>query len=313
MCLFHPQLFKELDPDATMKRINEFSAVPLSGTYWVMHRNGLACHGSNGERALVNEIVLQVESLSTGYRNRPVIRNITLPPIKAGEITALVGPNAAGKSTLLRALAGLLPAQGRALLGGKAILELSSAARAELIGFMPQSVPQGAGLTVLEGMLSALHVGRPSHGHHVADQAIDVLSRVGIADIALEPLYRLSGGQRQLASLAQSIVREPLLLMLDEPTSALDLRHQFEVMNMVREYVRPGRIAVVVLHDLTFAARWADNIIVMEHGDVRTAGAPDIAITPEMLASVYGVHCRIEQCSRGFLQVIVDQLSTSQR
>jgi iron complex transport system ATP-binding protein len=124
---------------------------------------------------------------------------------------------------------------------------------------MPQSVPQGAGLTVLEGMLRALHVAHSSSDDPFVNQAIEVLSQVGIADIALEPLYRLSGGQRQLASLTQAIVRKPPLLMLDEPTSALDLRHQFEVMSMVREYVRQGRMAVVVLHDLTFAARWADT------------------------------------------------------
>jgi len=257
----------------------------------------------------VNPIELKVERLSAGYRNRPVICDITLPPIRAGEITALVGPNAAGKSTLLRALAGLLPAQGRALFGEKSILELSPAARAELIGFMPQSVPQAAGLTVFEGLLTALHLARSSNRNHFMEKATDVLSRLGIAEIALEPMHRLSGGQRQLASLAQSIVSEPLLLMLDEPTSALDLRHQFEVMNIVRDYVRKGRIAVVVLHDLTFAARWADNVIIMEKGNLKSAGPPAVAITPEMLASVYGVDCRVERCSCGFLQVVVDRLS----
>lgn len=257
----------------------------------------------------MSPVALKVEGLSSGYRNRPVIREITLPPIKAGEITALVGPNAAGKSTLLRALAGLLPARGKVSLDDKSILDLSATARAEIIGFMPQSVPQGAGLTVLEGLLSALHVGRSPSRDQSVEKATDVLLQLGIADIALEPLFRLSGGQRQLASLAQSIVREPLLLMLDEPTSALDLRHQFEVMSVVRDYVAKGRIAVVVLHDLTFAARWADNIIVMGNGGLKNAGPPAIAITPEMLASVYGVDCRIERCGRGFLQVVVDKLS----
>lgn len=104
-------------------------------------------------------------------------------------------------------------------------------------------------------MLSALHVAGAPRGASPLDQATAVLAQVGIADIALEPLCRLSGGQRQLASLAQSIVRNPPLLMFDEPTSALDLRHQFEVMSLVRDYVRGGRIAIVVLHDLTFAAR----------------------------------------------------------
>lgn len=256
----------------------------------------------------MNEIALTVEGLSTGYKGRPVISNMTLPPLQGGQVTALVGPNAAGKSTLLRALAGLLPAQGRLLLGDSNILELSARARAELIGFMPQSIPQTVGLTVLEGMLSALHVGS-ARAADLEARAIEVLAQVGIADIALEPLNSLSGGQRQLASLAQSIVRAPPLLMLDEPTSALDLRHQFEVMNMVRDYVRHGRMAVVVLHDLTFAARWADNVIVMQNGALKSFGPPAAAITPEMLASVYGVDCTVERSGHGFLQVVVDRIT----
>lgn len=250
---------------------------------------------------------LTVRSLSTGYPGRPVIRDITLAPIRSGEVTALVGPNAAGKSTLLRALAGLLPARGEAMLGETDILHLPAKARADVVGFMPQTAPQAAGLTVLEGMLSALHLtGSPQTGSFL-DQAVDVLSRIGIADLALEPLHRLSGGQRQLASFAQSIVRQPKLLLLDEPTSALDLRHQFEVMNLVREYVREGRIAIVVLHDLTFAARWAENIVVMASGQLECVGVPSNAITPPMLASIYGVTARVERCSQGFLQVMVDR------
>jgi iron complex transport system ATP-binding protein len=254
----------------------------------------------------VNQNELTVRSLSTGYPGRPVIRNITLAPIRSGEVTALVGPNAAGKSTLLRALAGLLPARGEAVLGDTDILRLPAKTRANIVGFMPQTAPQAAGLTVLEGMLSALHLtGSPRNGSFL-DQAIGVLSRIGIADLALEPLHRLSGGQRQLASFAQSIVRQPKLLLLDEPTSALDLRHQFETMSLVREYVCDGRIAIVVLHDLTFAARWADNIVVMANGRPECVGAPSDAITPHMLASVYGVAARVERCALGFPQVNVD-------
>jgi iron complex transport system ATP-binding protein len=106
----------------------------------------------------VSQNELAVRSLSTGYPGRPVIRDVTLGPIRSGEVTALVGPNAAGKSTLLRALAGLLSARGEAMLGDIDILRLPPKARADIVGFMPQTAPQAAGLTVLEGMLSALHL-----------------------------------------------------------------------------------------------------------------------------------------------------------
>ncbi len=255
---------------------------------------------------MVNRAQLLIDRLSTGYPGRPVIRDVTLAPLQAGEITALVGPNAAGKSTLLRGLAGLLPASGEVTFDGRSILQLSPRARAELIGFMPQSVPLAAELTVLEGMLSALHVAPRTGDDPFMEQAIDVLGQVGIAHLALEPLNRLSGGQRQLASLAQSIVRHPPILLLDEPTSALDLGHQFDVMNMVRRYVSAGRVAVVVLHDLTFAARWADNIVVMSQGVPKCSGAPAAVVTPKLLTEIYGISARVERCSRDFLQLIVD-------
>jgi iron complex transport system ATP-binding protein len=254
----------------------------------------------------VNGSEFRIRSLTAGYPRRPVITDMTLPLIRSGEVTALVGPNAAGKSTLLRALAGLLPTYGEALLDGTDILRLTAQARANLVGYMPQTAPLAAGLTVLEGMLSALHVTGAPRGGSPVDRAISVLSHIGIAELALEPLHRLSGGQRQLASLAQSIVRQPRLLLLDEPTSALDLRHQFETMELVREYACEGRIAVVVLHDLTFAARWADNIVVMANGRLECVGTPRDTITPRMLASVYGVIARVERCARGFPQVSVD-------
>jgi len=249
---------------------------------------------------------LVISSLSAGYPGRDVIRAITLAPIRSGQVTALVGPNAAGKSTLLRAISGVLPATGDVLFKGRNLLRLSPRSRAALLGFMPQNVPQGAGLSVLEGMLSALHVGGSTSADPIIDQAVRVLEQVGIMDIALRPFSGLSGGQRQLASLAQSIVRSPPLLLLDEPTSALDLGHQLDVMNLVRAYVAKDRIAIVVLHDLSFAARWADNIVVMAEGKLQAAGPPESAITPAILQSVYGVRARVERCSRGCLQVIVD-------
>ena len=257
----------------------------------------------------MSDLELTLSSLTSGYPKRPVIREFTLGGIRSGEITALVGPNAAGKSTLLRSLAGLLPAAGEAQLGGQDLLKLSTRARSDVMGFMPQSVPQGTGLTVLEGMLGALHVAGQAGNRTFVAKAVGVLSEVGIADLALRPLHALSGGQRQLASLAQAIVRRPPLLLLDEPTSALDLRHQFDVMSMVRSYVEDGRIAVVVLHDLTFAARWADRIVVMKNGALHVAGSPQDAITADMLASVYGVEARVQRCERGFLQVMVDDRS----
>jgi iron complex transport system ATP-binding protein len=239
-----------------------------------------------------------------------------LADIAPGAVTALVGPNAAGKSTLLRALAGLIPASGAVRFAGTDLLRLDPAERAKRVAFMPQLLPANAALTVLEAVIAAQRASPLERSgaseREVRQRAMAVLERIEIAALALEPLDRLSGGQRQLASLAQAVVREPRILLLDEPTSALDLRHQFHVMDIVRSIARAGRIVVVVLHDLNLAAQFADRIVVLEHGTVRADGSPEAAMTADILADVYGVAARVERCSRGRLQSAIDGLVPSQ-
>jgi iron complex transport system ATP-binding protein len=180
---------------------------------------------------------------------------------------------------------------------------------------MPQTLPQGVALSVLESVLGALRASStgddPARDTHAASEqrAVAILERVGILHLALEGLDHLSGGQRQLVSLAQSLVREPRVLLLDEPISALDLHHQLRVMRLVRELAHErGMIAIMVLHDLQIAARWSDGIVMLAKGAVVATGTPVQAITPETLAHVYGVQARVEHCSRGGLQIMVDDV-----
>lgn len=253
---------------------------------------------------------LEIRDFSAGYSHRKILSHLSLQPMFPGQVTALVGPNGAGKSTLLRSIAGLLPSQGTLLLGGRDLSHASLADRTRYISFMPQALPQPVALTVLEASMNALMVSpqrsdrQTLHDAHL--RSMEVLERIGIADIALERLDRLSGGQRQLASLAQAIVRNPELLLLDEPTSALDLRHQVLVMSLVRDFARSGRIAIVVLHDLNLAARWSDHVVVLQKGAVHIAGSPAEAFTPRVLGDVYQVEARVEPCSLGSVQVLVD-------
>src|SRR5690606_21060257 len=117
---------------------------------------------------------------------------------------------------------------------------------------------------------------------------------------------RLSGGQRQLASLAQTIVRDPVVLLLDEPTSALDLARSHRMMAEMRALAREGHVVLAVLHDLALAARWADRLLVLDGGRLHSGGPPEEVLTEAMLAEVYGVEARVERCSRGRLMVLVD-------
>lgn len=257
---------------------------------------------------------LEVSRLEVGYPRRKVISGLTLPPFEGGSVTALVGPNAAGKTTLLRGLAGLVHGRGTVRLGEIELLGLSPAEHAVHVGYMPQSLPQRVALTVYEAMLGALKTS-PGAGttSEIRRTAFATLERLGIADLALRALDELSGGQRQLASLAQAIVRAPSVLLLDEPTSALDLAHQHRVMNAVLAFSRErGTITVVVLHDIALACRWCDRIVILSNGAVAADGRPEGAVTPRMLLDVYGVEARVERCSRGFVQVMVDGIAGSQ-
>lgn len=254
---------------------------------------------------------LHVDGLSAGYRNRPVIEHLSLPPIGAGETVALLGPNAAGKSTLLRALAGLAPASGSVRLDGIELNGLSLADRAKAVTYMPQTLPQGVALTVLETVIGALEASPTGQvgGGDSAERAMAVLGRVGIDALAMRGIDELSGGQRQLAALAQALVRSPRLLLLDEPTSALDLNHQLRVLDLARNLAREqGMIAVLVLHDLQAAARIADRVVVLSEGRVIAVGSPEEAITPAVLADVWRVHARIDHCERGSLRMVIDDI-----
>ncbi len=255
---------------------------------------------------------LCIARLSAGYPRRRVIEDLTLDPFPAGDVTALVGPNAAGKSTLLLALAGLVRTTGSVRLDELELLDMAVAERADLITFVPQALPQGVALSALESVMASLKAaagsGRSVQGRSLRERAYAALERLSIGGIAMEQLNRLSGGQRQLVSLAQAVVRDPRVLLLDEPTSALDLRHQTHVMGLVRELASEGRVIVVVLHDLNLAARWADRIVVLSNGTAAAQGDPEAAITADMLNRVYGVEASVERSSRGHLQVSVERV-----
>lgn len=258
---------------------------------------------------------LQISDLHVGYSRKKVIENLTLPPFVSGEVTVLAGPNGAGKSTLLRALAGLLRLRGSIRLDDRELTNLSAQTRASIVSFMPQSVPTDINLSVMEAVISALKASPLDAANPVNEQlhqrALAVLERIGIAHLALEPLSQLSGGQRQMASLARSVVRDPKLLLLDEPTSALDLRHQLKVMRLARSFADDGRIVVMVLHDLNLALRWADRVILLHQGRLVSHGLPIEAITSPIIAAVYGVAIRVEHCSQGLPHLIVDGESPS--
>lgn len=256
---------------------------------------------------------LSIHGLTTGYAGKAVVENLDLAPIAPGQVVSLLGPNAAGKTTLLRALAGLHSASGAVRLGETDLLSLALADHARHVTYMPQSLPQRVALTVLEAVIGALRAspiaGEPLSTHAITERALDVIERVGIAHLAMAGLNHLSGGQRQLASLAQALVRQPRVLLLDEPISALDLHYQLRVMKLVRALAQEnGMIVVMVLHDLSIAARWSDRIVLLAEGRLVADGPPAEAITAEALANVYRVVARVRSDEEGLHIAIQDTL-----
>lgn len=248
---------------------------------------------------------LLIEQLSVAYGARQVLQHLSLPALPAGSLVALVGPNGAGKSTLLRALAGLERMKGSLSLDGEDVTRMGQAERARRLAYMPQQLPPGIALGVLESIIAGLRVAGTENPLGVAFEA---LRRLGIEHLAEQPLGSLSGGQRQLVALAQLLARNPRVLLLDEPTSALDLHYQLRVMDAVRERVQAHRLlAVAVLHDINLAASHADWLVVLNKGRVVASGAPEQVLAPALLAEVYGVAARVERCSQGRLQVLVDR------
>jgi len=253
---------------------------------------------------------LLIRDLHTGYRKKKIIDGLTTQLLPRGKITALLGPNGSGKSTLLRALADLNPARGALLLNGEDLMTLPSVKRAQKVVYLPQSLPQGVHLHALESVIVARRASGNASGHNVEQEAYAILEKLGVAHLAMSFLDQLSGGQKQLIGLAQSLIRDPDLLLLDEPLSALDLNHQFHVMDIVaRETQLRNIVTVVVIHDINIALRHANYAMMLKGGELIASGMPGEVVNSANLATVYGVDGRVEYCSRGLPHVVVDGLT----
>jgi iron complex transport system ATP-binding protein len=246
-------------------------------------------------------VSIRFDQLGALHGKRPALSDVTTPDFRGGEIIAVIGPNAAGKSTFFKRVAGLLTGPGRVHLGGAGKAERA-------ICYMPQDTSANAVLTVYESILLARKQGASwTVGDADLSMIDDTMAALGIADIAFRNLGELSGGQRQLVSIAQTLAREPEVLLMDEPTSALDLHRQVEVLSFMREVATArGMIVLIALHDLNQALRFSDKTMVIVSGRMIACGPSREVITPALLRDVYRVEARIESCSRGIGHVIVD-------
>lgn len=239
---------------------------------------------------------LHADNVTLRYDERTISRNLSVA-VPGGSFTVIVGPNACGKSTLLRALSRLLkPSAGQVILDGRSITDLSAKDVARRLGLLPQSSIAPEGITVADLVAR----GRYPHQSFFrqwskADEeaVIAAMEATRVTDLSGRLVDELSGGQRQRVWIAMVLAQETSILLLDEPTTFLDIAHQIELMDLLADFNRQGRTVVAVLHDLNHACRYASHLIAMKDGAIVAEGKPSTIITEKLVEDVFGLPCVI--------------------
>ena len=247
--------------------------------------------------AVDNTAHLAAHGLSLGFAGRTVVADLNVE-FARGTVTSIIGPNGCGKSTLLRGLGRLLrPQRGSVVLEGRDMSALSSRSIAQRMSILPQTPHAPSGLTVGELVTRGRHPRQRWYQQFSrSDEGaiVEALEATDIADLASTPLEDLSGGQRQRAWISMILAQETDLMLLDEPTTYLDLAHQVDVLELVRGLNQDtGRTVVMVLHDISLAARYSDVILAMRDGRIVAEGPPSEVVTPELLWDVFGLRADV--------------------
>ncbi|MFD3329101.1 ABC transporter ATP-binding protein [Streptomyces sp. NPDC058701] len=240
---------------------------------------------------------LTAENVTLGYEKRVIAENLSVE-IPDHSFTVIVGPNACGKSTLLRALSRMLkPSAGRVLLDGQAIASMPAKKVAKTLGLLPQSSIAPDGITVAD----LVSRGRYPHQGLLRQWSpederivVESMTSTGVDELADRAVDELSGGQRQRVWIAMALAQQTPLLLLDEPTTFLDIQHQLDILDLCAElHEDQGRTLVAVLHDLNHAARYATHLIAMRAGEVVAEGPPAEVVTAELVEQVFGLRCQV--------------------
>ena len=240
---------------------------------------------------------LTVENLSFFYGNRPILKNVSLA-VAPGELVSILGHNGSGKTTLLRCISGYLkPKEGAVRIGEDAVSSLSSKALARRMALVPQNPVMEFDFTVRDIVL----MGRNPHlkrfsGETETDYAVAdaALVRTGMDALADRSVLTLSGGEWQRTIIARAICQKSELMLLDEPVASLDIKHQIEILRLVRSLCRESGVsALCVMHDVNLSAHYSDQILLLKEGEALACGAPSAVITAPLLAEAYGIEAEV--------------------
>ncbi|WP_067822665.1 ABC transporter ATP-binding protein [Actinomadura kijaniata] len=236
------------------------------------------------------------EDLTLAYDRRTIATGLDVA-VPDGSFTVIVGPNACGKSTTLRALARVLrPAAGAVLLDGERIGSWPAKKLARTLGLLPQSSIAPEGITVADLVARGRypHQGLLRQWSREDERVVgESMAATGVAELADRYVDELSGGQRQRVWIAMALAQQTPILLLDEPTTYLDIAHQIEILDLCADLHEQGRTVVAVLHDLNHAARYATHLIAMRDGDIVAEGPPGEVVTAELVEKVFHLPCQV--------------------
>lgn len=238
---------------------------------------------------------INIENLSFSFESKEVLQDLSLE-LNRGEFIGLVGCNGSGKSTLLRCIDNILtPQKGSIMLGGQDIKEFSQKNLAKNIGYVAQSESRNFPATVFDTVL----MGRKPHqtwkpSEKDLEITAETISRMGLDELAMSDINRLSGGQKQKVFIGRALAQQPKAILLDEPTASLDIKHQLHVLNLLKSLSESGTMIVTALHDLNMAVKYADKIVMLKDGVIHSAGGREV-LCKKNIEEVYGVKVDIHE------------------
>ncbi|WP_218962330.1 ABC transporter ATP-binding protein [Halorubrum persicum] len=271
----------------------------------------------DGADELRSQPILNADELVVGYPSidEPVIDGQTLA-VPAGEVTALIGPNGSGKSTLLKGLANRLePDDGRVLLDGQRVDSFESKELARKLGRLSQQNTAPDTITVEELVKRGRYPHRgffESQADGDGDAVDEAIAMAGVKHLRDREVGTLSGGQTQLVWIAMALAQDTDVLLLDEPTTFLDPRHQLEVMRVVETLRDESETTVVlVLHDISQAARYADSVVALKQGSIHASGPPEVVVTEDLLADVFDIDAKVIETEHGPVMVPLNPIDAN--
>lgn len=255
------------------------------------------------------QISVQICNLTAGYGHKQILRSLHIPNLKSGELVGIIGPNATGKSTFFKSLAGLISARGEVLLHTKRsmqnLLGLPQTQLSQIVGMMPQAYNIQIALNVFDSVLLSLKSrGNWRVSAEDLDRVTKTLQILQISHLSERKIYELSGGQQQMVAIARLLVRNLQMILFDEPTSALDLHHQLRSMQTILNLTRERQmISLIALHDLNLAASFCDRLILIYEGKVALDGTPCEVLSSPKIQEVYRVRLEVTKTKRETLFV----------